>query len=148
MMSFFSWKIIVIHEYGDKFYVSQVHFKLTKVGLCCTITPASYVMSLSWLLSPTTRVPGIKKDWDHALNHSMLSSVAKLQYKTRERSGRCEMFPKQFLLISQPIKHLNSYERSFSFWGHLHLEVILAIYSMSRPNLLFTASKSDLKHLR
>ena len=34
------------------------------------------------------------------------------------------------------------------FWSHLHFEVVFSIYSMSRSNLLFTASKSDLKHLR
>ena len=33
------------------------------------------------------------------------------------------------------------------YWGHLHFEVVFSIYSMSRSNLLFTASKSDLKHL-
>ena len=31
---------------------------------------------------------------------------------------------------------------------HLHFEVVFSIYSMSRSNLLFTSSKSDLKHLR
>ena len=34
------------------------------------------------------------------------------------------------------------------FWGLLHFDVVFWTYSMSRPNLLFTASKSDLKHLR
>ena len=29
-----------------------------------------------------------------------------------------------------------------------NFEVVFSIYSMSRPNLFFTASKSDLKHLR
>ena len=42
----------------------------------------------------------------------------------------------------------SSFFRSSSFWGLLPFEVLFSIYSMSRPNLLFTASKSDLKHLR
>ena len=34
------------------------------------------------------------------------------------------------------------------FRGHLHFDAIFSICSMSTPNLFFTASKSNLKHLR
>ena len=33
------------------------------------------------------------------------------------------------------------------FLGHLHFEVVFSIYLMSRPNLLFTASKSEIWNL-
>ena len=60
---------------------------------------------------------------------------------------------------------LSSFLRLSSFWGrphfwdrlhicvrlhllvHIHLEVVFSIYTMSRSNLLFTLSKSDLKPL-
>ena len=49
-------------------------------------------------------------------------------------------------LTSSSFLRSSSYLRSSLFCDRLHFEVVFLIYSMSRSNFFFPASKSDLKH--